>query len=429
MEVRPTLETPPGPNRLVFCSANLAAYSYMVHTSSPGSNFHLNFHSSYLVPLKYTTDGALTTLGDEESGPCLDMEEVKKEFQHVGGAQGTRAFQSATNRMVRSKLKPFTRPRAPNRRRAARPKRRARDLIPFRSTPAQSIPFRNIIWAQLKKQLKEIRFGTLPSPKNNHHKWCEDQDALLEFPPLRDIEFSQRRSAPFAPKWPDNIASAIGYVVGEVAEVPCGRCSQGKGLFEKCILPPPALKQSFDSRWCCFNCRYNWQSHCCSLRQKSKAQRRLGDEDHVGGRGGSPILGEDHDVVQFGDEDHGVESAKADEPDAALPAVLGGPAAPVVALNRDSLNRLNQLWIIPRGIRLGSEFVEARQGYEIDAHDSHVRVVTVLGGVVTLKVKGEYHEICQGGAFVVTSGSACGVRNEGPERAEVMWTIVELGAA
>ncbi|CAJ2509343.1 Uu.00g143690.m01.CDS01 [Anthostomella pinea] len=112
---------------------------------------------------------------------------------------------------------------------------------------------------------------------------------------------------------------------------------------------------------------------------KSKAQRPLGDDEHVGGRGGSPIiLGEDVADVQFGNEDHGVDSAEADdrvtsgqadadEPGAALPAVLGGPAAPVIALKRVSLNRADQLWNTPDGIRLDSESMEAGDCHEIHA--------------------------------------------------------------
>ncbi|KAI1505796.1 hypothetical protein F5X99DRAFT_217780 [Biscogniauxia marginata] len=114
----------------------------------------------------------------------------------------------------------------------------------------------------IKGRIPGITLQERPTRSNEHKNiYHEDQDRLLSFPAVRDLEWNPDFKGKKAiEKYPDNLAAAITYVVGVEAENPCRKCQNKSGPFKGCILPPPGSQVK---KYSCANCRYNWQSKQC----------------------------------------------------------------------------------------------------------------------------------------------------------------------
>ncbi|KAI1340768.1 hypothetical protein F5Y15DRAFT_422628 [Xylariaceae sp. FL0016] len=126
-------------------------------------------------------------------------------------------------------------------------------------------------WALVKADIPQIKINKIPTliKDKKKNRFCPDQTLLLASPYCRPIKKNPGFQPPFNPIPADNITAAIGYSVGDVAAVPCHVCTNKKGFFEQCILPPRHLYGKL-KRWGCFNCSYNWQFKVCDHDETSK---------------------------------------------------------------------------------------------------------------------------------------------------------------
>ncbi|KAI0599275.1 hypothetical protein F4775DRAFT_552165 [Biscogniauxia sp. FL1348] len=128
------------------------------------------------------------------------------------------------------------------------------------------------LWETFKDRIPELKnMGERPTKdgprKREYHR---DQDILIKAPIVRAINWNPRfTGARNVAKYADNIAAAMLYIVGTVAEDPCHVCRNGSGPFQGCILPPSGANVA---RYACANCRWNWKYKGCKHNPNSGDQ-------------------------------------------------------------------------------------------------------------------------------------------------------------
>ncbi|EMR71550.1 hypothetical protein UCREL1_1419 [Eutypa lata UCREL1] len=93
------------------------------------------------------------------------------------------------------------------------------------------------LWNYMKVMVRELKLSAIP-PKGD--KQCHVALPLaMQQPQVRNIIWNKQfRGRRFNDRWAENIFALVVYLTGKEAEEKCGKCGDGNGPFNGCIMPP-----------------------------------------------------------------------------------------------------------------------------------------------------------------------------------------------